>query len=154
MAVGERRGLHGSMESQLSASKSASRDNDADTPQSQPTPPTGTDAIPALQATKSYDAFLRYSSNVERFSRFFAGAKAVVTLSTLKRDLPALYRICIDGGAERQHVFEPCRPWAFAFALDTNGGYAALGQAVCFGRALLECFAAQQQLAYRPEWKA
>jgi hypothetical protein len=125
---------------------------DVDTPQSIPTPPTGSEPIAHSSAFKAYDSFLRYSTSVEKFTRLFANARDILTLSTLKRRLPDLYQLCIDSEAERQHVFEPCKPWSFAYGLDTNGSFASLCQAVCFGRAVLEAIAVQNQLDYRPEW--
>jgi len=127
-----------------------------DTPQSSvATPPISgpaSELISTPQARQSYDAFLRYSSNVEKATKLFAGSQEVLCISNLRKELPEFVQLCISTQTERRQVCEPRRPWQFAFALDTNGGYTALNHVVCFGRALLEHIARQKQLTFMAEW--
>ena len=165
----ERRNLHAIVGHQvskrtptLSASANTQTPNleavakDTPTPNSSgATPPGASDSSSSSSAqyVKLQDSFLRYSSNAERTVKLFAASGDALSATVLRKQLPELWQQCVDSEVKRKWMCEPCRPWRFSWSLDTKGSSApALGQAVCFGRAMLEELARVKKLDYVAEW--
>lgn len=121
-----------------------------------PTPPSDAALASAEVNRQMQDTFLELSTDSERALQLFRSAQDVLTLVGLRTHLPSLAQKIMagtSGFAPYDQMSEPARPWTFAFGIDTNVSYAALGQVVCYGRAILEEYAVQSGVTWRPEWE-
>lgn len=129
-----------------------------------PTPPSDAASSSAAEVNRQMqDTFLELSTGNERAFQLFRSAQDLLTLGGLRAHLPSFAAkitgahssdgLPLLGLAPPDQMSEPSRPWTFAFGIDTNVNYASIGQAVCFGRALLEDLAKQAEVQWRPEWE-
>lgn len=178
----ERRNLHSMVDRQMNQARQSQQqaqpqqglsttnghgEGTGTTPQSSiATPPSESASVSALEVTKLQDAFLKLSSGVERSIKLFRSAQDLLHLGHLQTRLPDFANKIAAGSSSRQstprrgfglasedQMTEPCKPWTFAYGLDTNVGYAAMGQAVSFGRALLEDIAKKEGIEWVAEWR-